>query len=179
MKLDRMIDGYRKVLAPEHPRADRDGFVMEHILVAEKALGSFLPPGAVIHHVNEIKDDNRPENLVICEGRRYHKWIHIRMKIIDRGGNPDTEKICSRCQTVKPFAAFNNSRTNYDGLTHNCKDCYRFYGTRRFLRLKKIASEYRNNECRCIGHEQGFKDYQRMCGKGYQRRGVSESAVSL
>jgi hypothetical protein len=43
------------------------GAVFESVLIAEKVLGKPLPEGAHVHHVNEIKDDNRNSNLVICQ----------------------------------------------------------------------------------------------------------------
>jgi hypothetical protein len=54
--------------------------VYEHVLIAEKALGKSLPKGAVVHHINGIPYDNRPENLVICPSKEYHALIHKRMK---------------------------------------------------------------------------------------------------
>lgn len=57
--------GYVKVMCKEHPRADRDGYVFEHILVMEKKLGRFLSRSEHIHHINGIRNDNRPENLTL------------------------------------------------------------------------------------------------------------------
>ena len=48
---------------PGHPRANKRGYVKEHVLVWEEAHGQLLPEGWVIHHLNGLKNDNRPENL--------------------------------------------------------------------------------------------------------------------
>lgn len=58
-------DGYARVRMPEHPRADKSGMVLEHIPVLEGVLGRYVDwrAGEQVHHVNGVKDDNRPENL--------------------------------------------------------------------------------------------------------------------
>lgn len=56
--------GYVMIRVPEHPRSkSNNGYVFEHILVMEDLLGRNLLPGENIHHLNGVKDDNRPENL--------------------------------------------------------------------------------------------------------------------
>lgn len=72
-----------------------------HVLVAEAALGHSLPKGACVHHVNGDKHDNRPVNLVICQDHAYHVSLHRRARVIKAGGNPNTQKICCECQTLK------------------------------------------------------------------------------
>jgi len=53
---------------------------LEHILIAEKMFGGPLPKGAIVHHINESRCDNRPENLLICPSQGYHLWIHRMMR---------------------------------------------------------------------------------------------------
>jgi hypothetical protein len=70
---------------------------LEHILVAEKALGKQLPRGAVVHHINTNRADNRPQNLVICPNAAYHALLHKRMRAIDACGNPNWMR-CAFCK---------------------------------------------------------------------------------
>lgn len=68
--------GYYLVKCPEHPHANKDGYVAEHILVALKTAGiEKLPEGCCVHHINEDKSDNRPENLIICT-QKQHGYYH-------------------------------------------------------------------------------------------------------
>ena len=55
--------GYVMVRVPDHPRAGRDGYVFEHVLVMEGLIGRCLQGDENVHHRNGVKDDNRPENL--------------------------------------------------------------------------------------------------------------------
>lgn len=111
------------VLAETHPRADTRGFVMEHILVVEKAIGRYLVAPEEVHHFNKIKADNANVNLVLCPDRAYHQLLHRRYRIVLAGGNPETDKICMVCRSAINRNLFHRNRTYYDGLHHACKAC--------------------------------------------------------
>ena len=66
--------GYVMVLARAHPRARANGYVCEHILVAEAMLGRQLAPGEEVHHINRDRVDNRPENLKVYASHIEH-WM--------------------------------------------------------------------------------------------------------
>ena len=67
-------DGYVMLRKTTHPRASSHGEVLEHIVIWEEANGTPVPPGSVIHHLNGIKSDNRPENLVAIPVRTHDNY---------------------------------------------------------------------------------------------------------
>lgn len=72
--------GYRQVIAPDHPRADSSGYVMEHILVFERATGVLVPRNCCVHHLNGNKLDNRPENLCMMSVGAHTAFHHTGSK---------------------------------------------------------------------------------------------------
>ena len=121
-------NGYVGIYMPEHPRAHH-GHVYEHVLIAEKALGKPLPPGAIVHHHNEKKDDNKtPGNLVICQDIAYHLLLHQRMRAYTASGHANWRKcqFCKKYDDPKNMRIYNvQSRKNTAAHHKSCFNSYR------------------------------------------------------
>lgn len=121
----KISNGYVLVWKKEHPRADTHGYVPEHILVAESMNGGALSEGSEVHHKNGIRDDNTPDNLLICPDHAFHMKTHLRDRAFKECGNADFRK-CPFCkQYDDPANMVKNGKTY---LHKNCRSiAYKSY----------------------------------------------------
>jgi len=75
--------GYIRVYKPDDPRCQgKTPYIGEHILVWEDTHNIPLPEGWVVHHLNGIKNDNRPVNLVGLPDRTHRRVLAEKAKRI-------------------------------------------------------------------------------------------------
>lgn len=92
-----------------------------HRLRAEQALGRLLRDTECVHHADGSKNDDAP--LVICPNEAYHKLLHIRMRVVRAGGNPNTQRFCNSCGQVKFLHEFKSSKQTLTGVESTCREC--------------------------------------------------------
>ena len=67
--------GYKLVLMPEHPNAQTNGYVFEHVLIALKKFGfDKLPTDSCVHHINLNIKDNSEANLDVCKISKHMEY---------------------------------------------------------------------------------------------------------
>jgi hypothetical protein len=107
-----------------------------HTVIAENALGKRLPLDAEVHHWNKNKLDNRPENLVICPDRTYHRLLHLRQNALEACGNPEYRK-CTFCKAWSHPSVMRKRRDDKSFHHLVCRDTY---ARKRYLiRKAKLA----------------------------------------
>lgn len=84
--------GYVFVLCPEHPKARVNGYVKRARLVLEEKLGRYLLDGYSPHHINRIRDDDRPENL-----EELNRSEHQKLHMAERKGIKVDSYCCGNC----------------------------------------------------------------------------------
>ena len=69
--------GYVYILKQNHPFCNINGYILEHRFVIEQQIGRYLLTSEKCHHINSIKDDNRPQNLMAFINNSAHRRFHI------------------------------------------------------------------------------------------------------
>ena len=88
-------DGYILLKIPDHPLCNSLGYILEHRLIMEKALGRYLTKKEVVHHKNGKKDDNRIENLLLFSDNGYHLGVEL-LGRVPKWTKEGRQKIASR-----------------------------------------------------------------------------------
>lgn len=168
---------YNFIRMPAHPRADYNGYVREHILIAEAVLGKLLPDDVVVHHHNKNGHDNANNNLVICPNHAYHMLLHQRMRALDACGNASWVP-CMVCKKYdSPTSMKKRRRGNYYHVA-----CYNDYAKKYYANQKNNvtaslslkSTNRKENKVKIIGKtDTGFivtaneHELAHICGFGY------------
>lgn len=82
MKNSRIVNNYYVIYMPSHPKAMKsknwNGYVYEHIVIAEKELGRGIREDEEVHHLDFNRLNNSPENLIVLPSISHvklHTWM--------------------------------------------------------------------------------------------------------
>lgn len=75
-------NGYVLIRSIQHPFVPKMGYMRRSRLVAENCLGRYLTKQEAIHHINGIKNDDRPENLYLFTLYEHKQYEALKNKPI-------------------------------------------------------------------------------------------------
>lgn len=103
--------GYVCVYCPNHPSADKRGYVYEHRLVMEQHIGRYLLSTEDVHHKDKNRQNNHFDNLLLLDRREHHRLHRSEQisRVINKspqcpicGGHTSKEGcICRTCYDMK------------------------------------------------------------------------------
>lgn len=68
----------------------------EYRMTVEKVLGKKIPIGVQVHHIDGNRLNNLNNNLVVCESKAYHFFLHTREKALKNSGDVNKRR-CIMC----------------------------------------------------------------------------------
>ena len=112
---------YKSIYLPNHPRAMSNGCVYEHILVAEQKLGRQLKDSECVHHIDENKRNNDPNNLMVFNSTSSHSGFHNGNKLIklEDGTYSTNGKILYQMHKINNKAYKDNNIPSKEQLMNN------------------------------------------------------------
>ena len=73
------FNGRVMIYTPNHPFHYYNGRILRARLVMERHLGRYLTKEEVVHHINEIRDDDRLSNLMLFVNGGEHTRFHHKL----------------------------------------------------------------------------------------------------
>lgn len=78
----------------------------EHRVLAEKLLGRKLKKGEKIHHENEIKNDNKNDNIIVVPSEAVHRFLHWPPNCIRQMPNESNRMVLCLCGCKRKLSRF-------------------------------------------------------------------------
>ena len=70
-------EGYIRLYNPNFPTDERK-YILEHRLIMEQILGRRLEDKEIVHHINGVRDDNRPKNLCVVNNKNHERNTFVK-----------------------------------------------------------------------------------------------------
>jgi hypothetical protein len=161
----RMVNGYRLIYDPQYPRALKgdnwEGYVYEHVAVAEKMLKRPLRKCEVVHHLDGNRANNRVENLLVLERSqhgKFHAWLAAGAPHHVNEGLNRVNSVKSK--SIEPSFCLGCGRTLQFKQKRFCSVACGSLGARKVERPSKtqLLSDLRSMSCLAVGRKYAVSD---------------------
>lgn len=116
--------GYAMTKYPQHHRADKRGYVFDHIIIAESmVVHRPITKEECVHHLDGDKKNNNPLNLVVLKNNTEHREKHREITALLKSGNKDMRQ----CRLCKKFDLPGNMYLNPSSNQFSHRECWKNY----------------------------------------------------
>lgn len=162
---------YKSVYLPNHPRAMSNGCVYEHILIAEQKLGRELKDGECVHHIDENKRNNDPNNLMIFDSVSSHTSFHNCGVLIDNNDGTFSSFKKSLCPICK---------INYkDYKAKMCLECYNKERNKNVPQKEKLINDFIENNSNKTAVSKIYNVSQKAVNKWCKRYEIKDCLINI
>ena len=139
-------DGYIAIYVGK--KYSSNGYALEHRVIAAEKYGRPIEKHEHVHHLNSVRDDNRPENLEILDRGAHGRISNQQRMILNRQMRDENERLRSELARYKkqygPLAQLSLLLENIQ--TCRCEQCGKEYLPARSAHERK--SRYCSHACR-------------------------------
>lgn len=98
-KVQRIVNNgkYLRAYVPDHPKANKHGYVLHHRVQMENKLGRMLTDREVVHHIDKNGRNNHPSNLELIATQEEHFALHKEQDGLL--GRTFVKITCAHCKT--------------------------------------------------------------------------------
>lgn len=160
----REVNGYRAILMPEHPRSmngNWDGYVYEHIVVAEESIGRPLEKDECVHHLDFNRSNNRIDNLIVLlksQHSKLHMWFDAGAPVVKTAGMQGVNS--GKAKVIKPEYCEKCGRTLQYQQEKYCSNECSASSRRKVQRpsKKELSEDIETMSWLAIGRKYGVSD---------------------
>ena len=105
-----LCKGYWYIYSPNHPNRTKQGYILEHRLVVEQALGRHLDPKETVHHIDGDSQNNEISNLMLFGSNA----THLKHELKGRVPNWTPDGFANMCKTNPKWAKNPRFQSKYD-----------------------------------------------------------------
>lgn len=80
-----LISNYYYIMNPAHERANKKGYIPEHVAIMEELIGRHLNPEEIVHHIDHNSLNNNLDNLQLMTAHD-HLSYHAKQKHLKSQG---------------------------------------------------------------------------------------------
>lgn len=164
-KSTRILNDYRVIYMPNHPRAmtndNWNGYVYEHIVVAEENLGRSLSDDECVHHLDFNRMNNRKDNLLVLlksQHAKLHMWFDAGAPVVKTAGVQGVNS--GKAKVIEPTFCITCDRTLQDKQKKYCSFECAGLGKRTTNRpdKKQLQDDINNMSWLAMGRKYGVSD---------------------